>query len=59
MVKEATPSIQEIPEEQDFTVTFNVWNMGTLDAKNVTVELIADNANFMCLLPLRSTISAS
>lgn len=49
VVKEATPSLQKIPEEQDFTVTFNAWNMGTLDAKNVTVELKADNERFYVL----------
>ena len=49
VVKKAVPSLQEIPEEQEFTVTFQVWNMGTLDAKNVTVELKPDSANFYVL----------
>ena len=49
VVKKAEPSLKEIPEEQEFTVTFQVWNMGTLDAKNVTVELKPDNTNFYVL----------
>lgn len=49
VVKKAEPSLKEIPEEQEFTVTFLVWNMGTLAAKNVTVELKPDNKNFYVL----------
>lgn len=49
VIKDVKSSLQEIPEDQQFTVIFNVWNMGTLDAKNVTVELKKDNENFYIL----------
>lgn len=49
VVKEAKSSLQEIPEEQDFKVTFVIQNMGTLEAKNATIELQPDNTNFYVL----------
>jgi hypothetical protein len=49
VVREARSSLREIPEEQDFTVTFEVWNMGTIEAKNVTIELTADSEHFYIL----------
>lgn len=48
VVREAKSSLPEIPEEENFTVTFDVWNMGTIEAKNVTVDL-KPNENFYFL----------
>lgn len=48
IVKNAKASDTLIGEEQDFSVTFDVWNMGTLEAKNVIINL-KENANFYFL----------
>jgi hypothetical protein len=39
VVRDAKASLQEINEEQKFSVTFEIWNMGTLEAENVTIDL--------------------
>jgi hypothetical protein len=48
VVREAKSSLDEIHEDQEFTVTFDVWNVGTISAENVTVDL-ERNDNFYIL----------
>lgn len=39
VVRGAVSNPAEIKPEDNFTITFDLWNMGTLEAENVTVEL--------------------
>ena len=39
VVREAVSNPAEIKPEENFTVTFDVWNMGTIEAENVIVDL--------------------
>ena len=39
VVREAKTDPAVIKPGENFTLTFNLWNMGTLEAKNVTVDL--------------------
>ncbi len=48
VVREAKTNPAVINGEESFTVAFNVWNMGTLAAENVTIDLEA-NENFFVL----------
>lgn len=48
VVMEAVSSPAEVKENETFTVTFDIWNMGTLEAENVTID-IKPNENFYIL----------
>lgn len=48
VVRDAVSNPGEIKPEEKFTVTFDVWNMGTLEAENVTLDL-KPNENFYIL----------
>ncbi len=48
VVHTATSNPAEIKPEENFTVTFDIWNMGTLEAENVTIDLESNN-NFYIL----------
>ena len=48
VLRDASYSQPVVQVEQPFTVTFDVWNMGTLEAKNVLIDM-EDNDSFYVL----------
>ena len=60
VVREAKTNPETIEPDESFTLTFDLWNMGTLEAKNVTIDLdpgsdffVLDNVTKKYLIELK------